>query len=339
MVKMSFVGFLNRGAGGIPCGQIRRPARRPSLAQAVDRRPASAAHPRAHAGSLPTAIVLCAAFIVCHAPRALAYFEEIEPDARALALGSAVGADAMGPSALYWNPALLARPTGAAVQINSSHPYALSGLTVLSAFARVPTSRAPLAASWHTTRLADAINEDVVSVGAAHAWKALSVGAAVELARVSLAGQARSDLQGMASSVTHPSGTVGAAVTLPHAIDVAAVVRHVAEGDFSLLGENGADVGGGLRRQEEIAGRYGWNPASTVLAAVTHDDRGWRHELGGEVVFSDVFVLRAGLAKWQLTGGIGLRRSRWSVDVGFLTHADLGNSYRFSFALGSGGRS
>ena len=110
----------------------------------------------------------------------------------------------------------------------------------------------------------------------------------------------------------------------------AAVLRHAAAPEFALV-PDASNIGGGLPREGEVAWSYHWNPASTVCAALTKDARGWRHAIGAEVVFSDVFHLRAGLSQYNLTGGIGLARPRWNADVSFLTHADLGNSYRFAF--------
>lgn len=266
---------------------------------------------------------------LCAAP-AHAYFDMLEPDARSLAMGRAASADVTGPAALFWNPARLAEPMPFTATAANGQPYALSNLTEVAVSVRVPMRAAPLAIGWHTTRLSQALSEDFLAVGSAVKRGRVSVGAAAEVARVGVASEVLDATPSLAGSATRVSASAGATYAMNRDMTLAAVLRHAAAPTFPLV-PGATDIGGGLPREAEAAWAYHWNPASTVVAALTKDARGWRQQFGAEVVFSDVFHLRAGLSRYDLAGGIGLSRPRWDADVSFLTHPDLGNSYRFAF--------
>ncbi len=300
----------------------------PRVSIAVSRWCAEMRHD-ARSTRLPLAALTTVTVCLAAVP-ARAYFETLEPDARSLAMGRATAADVGGPAALYWNPARLATAMPFTAVAANGQPYALSDLTEIGVSVRIPLRTAPLAIGWHTTRLAHAIAEDFVSCGSAVKRGRVAVGAAVELARVGVAQEVLDATPSLAGSATRVSASAGATYEVSRDMTAAAVVRHIGSPTFPLLPAAG-DVGGGLPREGEVAWAYRWNPASTVCASVTRDARGWREQFGAEVVFSDVFHLRAGLAGHDLTGGIGLARPRWSTDVSFLTHKDLGNSYRFAF--------
>ncbi len=278
----------------------------------------------------PLLAALVAATLAAAPAPARAYFDQLEPDARSLAMGRATAADVSGPAALYWNPARLAAPMPFTALATNSQPYALPNLTEIALSVRVPVRGVPVGIGWHTTRLQDAISEDYVSLGAATLAGRFAFGGALELARVGVAQQVRDESPSVAASSTRASASAGLTCAMSPRMTAAAVLRHAAAPTFPLV-PGATDIGGGLPRQGEVAWSYRWNPASTVCAALTRDARGWRHALGAEVVFSDVFHIRAGLSQYDLTGGIGLARPRWSADVSFLSHADLGNSYRFAF--------
>ena len=83
----------------------------------------------------------------------------------------------------------------------------------------------------------------------------------------------------------------------------------------------------------EVSGSYRWRPESTIMLS--------RSELGGQVAwnyageiwFYDVFAVRAGIFNEEFSGGIGVKGGNWEIDAAFLTHSQLGNTYRASLKL------
>jgi len=266
------------------------------------------------------------------APPARAYFERIEVGARGVSLGRAFVASADDASALYWNPAGLAALRRPELLLDYARPYVLDDLNEGFGAVAWPLGFGTLAAGWHHRSVADVVSEDLFSISLARSgsighgpWR-IHTGATLKAARVSYDTTDEADY----GALTRVTGDAGIIVRGPR-LSVGYIVRNIVEPEFDFVSGGG---GTPLPRRFDAGAAYQWHPDSKLVAAVgSGDDDRLDARIGGEVVFYDVLSVRAGVSDARFTGGVGLTARRWRLDSAFVTHPDLGVSYRVSLAV------
>jgi hypothetical protein len=278
------------------------------------------------------ALALAAAIFVPRVAGA-AYFDRIEVGARGAALASAYGAYVSDVSAVYWNPAGLSMLDRPELLLSHGRPYWVPDLAANSVAAGTRLGEGGVAVSWHRLGLTDVVAENLLSVAYGH-WvyrddrRTLYAGAAAKFASVNYSDRA-SDLRdfGSESKVT---GDLGLILAEGPKLRLGAVLRNLGEPEFDFVpGGAATPMNGGV----ELSASYQWRPESVILLnrSTIGGETSWNY--GGEIWFYDVFAIRAGVRDEEFAGGFGIRGRAVDVDLGFLTHESLGNTYRASIRL------
>lgn len=288
---------------------------------------------RAAAAGLVGAILLGAA-------PAGAWFEKTEIGARALGMGRAFTAVADDASAIYWNPAGLCALERPELHVTHHRPYLVPDLSLnFVGFAR---SMKPVNAHVAWSHLgASGASEDLFYLGASRrVWeqgaRAVDVGATVKLARVAPSGPvatAAGDAPEPAAE-TNVTGDAGVMLRLSPRLTAGWVFRNVTTPEWDLVGGGG---GSKLTTVGEGGLSYRWHPESLVSLALVEDNGGTLTPVAAsEILFYDVFALRAGVGDGQFFGGVGVNTDHVVVDTGFATHNTLGITTMISlrFRLG-----
>lgn len=263
-----------------------------------------------------------------------AYFERVEVDARGLALAGALGAATDDVGAAQWNPGALSILSRRQGIFTYSRPYVVQDLTSGSVVAGAPVLGGGAALSWHRLALEGVVSEDLIGLSYGR-WvyrdnnRTLHLGATGKLAAVSFDSRAGADGRDFGSKSKF-TGDLGLLWQEHANWRFAAVLRNIGEPSFNFVGESGGDtMPGGL----EVSGSYRWRPESTIMLSRTElgGQVGWNY--AGEIWFYDVFAVRAGIFNEEFSGGIGVKGGNWEIDAAFLTHSQLGNTYRASLKL------
>lgn len=251
-----------------------------------------------------------------------AHFEHLLLSTRTVSLGGSFVAIADDPSATVDNPAGLAGIPAFAVMTTYQRPYGVDGLDEGVIAAAVPTRAVSAGASWFHRGLAGAISEDLFTLGVARDLKrtsedaSLSVGASLDLARVSVTGgNAATALAFGAGVLLRPFAFIGLGYS----------IRSINQPDIDLVPGGGATP---LRRSQAVGLAYYWQQRVVFTAETREDPDGvWRAHGGLEVVAAPHLTLRAGLDGAHAAAGAGLSVRGVTLDVGMSTHETLGASY------------
>ena len=85
--------------------------------------------------------------------------------------------------------------------------------------------------------------------------------------------------------------------------------------------------------QHTIGVCYNWRNSVNFLADHTFGESVSKWHFGGEIWFYNVFASRIGMLDDRLTVGFGLKARQWLVNGAVLAHQDLGSTYRFSIGF------
>jgi hypothetical protein len=265
---------------------------------------------------------LALAIILIAPATAHAHFEHMLLSTRTVSLGNAFVSIADDPSATADNPAGLTGIPTLSAMATYQRPYGVDGLNEGVIAAAVPAGPVSLGVSWFHRGLGGALSEDMMTVAVARDLKrtsedaSLSIGANVDLARVSVTG-------GDAATAV----AVGAGVLLrPFAfIGLGYSIRAINQPEFDLV-PGGASTP--LRCSQAAGLAYYWQQRVVLTAETREDADGvWRAHGGVELVAGPVLSLRAGLDGTHPAVGAGVTARGWTLDMGMSTHDSLGASY------------
>ena len=258
---------------------------------------------------------------------AAAHFERSFTSARVLSLGGAFVSTADDPAAAAVNPAGLARTASLSFLTTYQKPYGLDDLDEGSAAAALPFKWGVFGLTWHHFAMRDVLSEDVLKLAFGRDLihntqdASLSVGASLDLARVSLHEPSRSQNQF--------TGSLGVLLRPFPVIGIAYAVGNVREGAFDLIPGGGKTQ---LNRTQTWGVSIQWHKRATLSLEKKKTVYGeWTEHAGLEVILAPGFVLRSGLDGRYAVAGIGLSRSGLSVDLGTASHEYLGSTYVVSF--------
>ena len=105
-------------------------------------------------------------------------------------------------------------------------------------------------------------------------------------------------------------------------------IKNLLEPEFEFI-----SISDKLDRIHTMGLCYNWKNSVNFLADYiwTETDSHWN--FGSEIWFFDVFAARLGMYNERLTTGFGLKAEKWMIDSAILTHEDLGSTYRISLGL------
>ncbi len=262
----------------------------------------------------------------------LAYFERFFISTRTFSLGGAFVALADDPSAAVLNPAGLTQLSSAGFLASYVRPYDVSDLEEHHIAAAVPTSIGAFGVSWHRFGLRDVTSEDLITLAYGRDYirtsqdASLSFGGSVDIARVDIRDTYN-------ASKTVVSGSAGVLLQPFPIIGLGYSVRNIGQPSFDFVAGGGKTT---LKTTQSVGLAYHWRRRfSLFLQTDKGQDGKWRNALGLEYVTGRELMLRAGLSDGDVAGGIGLKVSGLTVDLGMSSHDMLGVSYLVSvgFAL------
>jgi hypothetical protein len=275
------------------------------------------------------AVLAGAISVLCAASPARAYFERLVVSSRAYSLGGAFVAAADDASAVVLNPAGLTQTHAVGVLSTISRPYGLSDLEEYFLSAVLPSDMGSFGLSWHRLALDGVTSEDLFTVAYGRDLvrtsqdASLSVGAAVDFARVAYSGDNGASefaVAGTLSVLLRPFPFIGAGY----------IVRNVGEPSFDFPGAGTDDAAAGkttLRATHAFGFAYHWESLFTALYERERGQSGaWRDKLGVEVKAGNLLRLRSGFTRDDITGGVGVSVSNVSIDASVTSHDALGLS-------------
>jgi hypothetical protein len=257
-----------------------------------------------------------------------AYFERLVVSSRVQSLGGAFVSVADDASAVLLNPAGLTQAQSARVLSTISQPYGLSDLDEYFFAAALPSKIGCFGLSWHRLDLDGVTSEDLFTLGYGRDLvrtsqdASLSVGAAVDIARVSYGSYGESDAAatGTLSLLLRPFPFIGAGYT----------VRNIGAPSFEFdfpefSGASGSPTRTKLAVTHTFGFAYHWEDSFTILYERERGQNGeWSDKLGVEVRAAGLLRLRSGLTSDGVTGGVGVVLSNVSIDAGVISHDALG---------------
>lgn len=251
--------------------------------------------------------------------------------ARSLSMGDAFVALSDETSAIFYNPAGLARVNNFHLIVSRQNLYGISDLNTDMVAMSLPTPILRSGVAVQRISLVDVYTEKIFY---------FSVAGIVKISKVPLR---------FGISFKHESAKVenyyspydpnnfdidlGLLLDISEHLFLGYSVKHLLEPDFKFISESESID------QKHTAGLcYRWRKSVNFLAdhIWISDQSQWN--FGSEIWFFDVFAARLGLLDNKLTTGFGLSTDRWSIDVAVLTHNELGSTYRVSFGYKQGRR-
>ncbi len=229
-----------------------------------------------------------------------------------------------GAAAVMINPAALMQSPRWSVMTTYNQPHGVSGLDEGYAAASVRFDRiGAFGLAMHHVGLRDVTSENLVTVAYARDIMrtsedaSLSVGINVDFARVAVEDRfdvSESNVTGGASILLRPFPVIGLAYT----------TRNLSEPEFDLVPGAGKTT---LRRVQTWGVSYWWHRRVTVVYERRNDTGHGEDHFGVEFDMGPYLDVRAGLARGQAAGGIGIEWNNVGLDAGFSSNEFMGASY------------
>ena len=272
-----------------------------------------------------------AACVVLVSPAsASAYFEWTEVGPRALGLGSSFVSVADDASALYWNPAGLARLPRHEAVFASQHSPDLADLQRHFAGVVWHTSPATLGVAWRTVLLDGAMREDLVYLSVSRhlvrrsLGSFITAGATLKWARVGLETAGLTGIPGLRDAQSVFTGDVGLLASPIPNVRLGLIARNLGQPQIDLV-EGGNSTA--LRSEIEWGVSLRWRQdAQLHLSQVQHPEHDTETKLGAEVDVFQALSVRLGISEQRMAGGIGVRWSRFQLDTSYQSQRELGAS-------------
>ncbi|RKX70395.1 hypothetical protein DRP43_03385 [candidate division TA06 bacterium] len=261
--------------------------------------------------------------------------------ARPMAMGEAYVALADDPSAVFWNPAGLAKISQYSLVASHQNLYGVQDLYNEMVAVSIPLPKVRTGFGWTQINLLNEYSEQVISLsGASIIWiKNFPIRFGVSLKNTS------ANVSGYSNIDCPSTGFIGVDIPGKFDMDIGLLanpgkklsvgfsVRNLIERTFSFI--NSEDK---IARNYALGLCYHWRDVVNFLADYNWDNDNSSWHLGGEMWFFDVFAPRIGVCGDNLTAGFGIRAKNWNVDGAVLAHDELGSTYRISVGLRFGGR-
>jgi hypothetical protein len=250
--------------------------------------------------------------------------------ARAMSMGNAYIALADEPTAIFFNPAGIAKTENFYLKASHENLYGVSDLysNMLAIIAPFQYTRAGLGITQ--VALLDEYSETVLYLSAASVIRPMGVpiyfGSSLKyeqvLARyINLRYTANLDLN------------AGIIVEAGEDIALAFTADNILTPEFKLWSE-----GDKLLTEYKTGVCYNWRKSVNFLADYVWNDDDSYWNLGGEMWFYDVFAARLGMNDDKLTTGFGIKHRYFTIDGALLSHTSLGSTYRISVGVKLGGK-
>mgnify|MGYP006177424951 CR=1 FL=1 len=251
--------------------------------------------------------------------------------ARSLSMGNAFVALSDESTAIFYNPAGLAKVNEFDLIASRENLYGVSDLYNDMIAISFPTSFFRTGLAAQQISLIDTYSEQIFYLSIAGIIRPKNIpirfGGSVKYESVKV-----ENYQG-AKSPANLDLDFGLLIDITENIFLGYSVKNLLEPEFEFISSSD-----GLDKKHMIGLCYNWRSSVNFLADYiwTSTDSQWN--LGSEIWFFDVFAARLGMYNEKLTAGFGLKTKNWSVDSAVLTHEQLGSTYRISLGLKVSGK-
>ena len=246
--------------------------------------------------------------------------------ARPLAMGNAFVALSDEATAIFSNPAGLARINQYYLRGSHQNLFGLSDLSNDMIAISFPTPHFRTGIAVQQIILVDTYSEQIFYLSTAGIIKPKNIpirfGASLKYE------SAKVKNYDNAKSPANYDLDLGVLVDLTENIFLGYSMKNLLEPKFQFISE-----GDKLVRKHTAGICYNWLNSVNFLADYvwTKIDSQWN--LGSEMWFYEIFAARLGMLNEKLTAGFGLKTKNWSIDGAVIAHEQLGSTYRVSLGL------
>ena len=250
--------------------------------------------------------------------------------ARSLAMGNAFVALSDEPTAIFSNPAGLARINQYYLMGSHQNLFGISELYNDMVAISFPTPLFRTGIAIQQITLVDTYSEQIFYLSAAGIIKPKNIlirfGASLKYESAKVKNYEN------AKSPANYDLDLGFLIDLTENIFLGYSTKYLLEPKFQFISE-----GDQLVRKHTAGICYNWLNSINFLADYvwTKNDLQWN--LGSEMWFYEIFAARLGMSNEKLTTGFGLKTKYWSIDGAVMAHEQLGSTYRVSLGLNFGG--
>ena len=249
--------------------------------------------------------------------------------ARSLGMGNAFTALSDEPTAIFYNPAGLARINNISLITSREELYNIDGLYSDMVALSLPTPYIRTGIGIQQLSLLDTYSEQIIYLSGAGIirWKNIPIRFGVSLKYES----AKVKIYENANRSSNFDLDLGVIIDLNDNLFLGYSGRHMLEPSFMFIAiEEKVDA------QHNFGICYKWRDSVNFLADHTFGDNISKWHFGSEIWFYDVFASRIGMLDDRLTVGFGLRARQWLLNGAVIAHEDLGSTYRFSIGFNFG---
>ena len=246
--------------------------------------------------------------------------------ARSLAMGNAFVALSDEPTAIFSNPAGLARINQNYIIGSHQNIYGLSDLHNDMVAISISNSFIQIGIAYQQINLINTYSEKIYYFSIAKSIKLNNIPI-----RFGSSFKYESAKVNNYQDAKEPSNfdiDLGVLIDLTDNIFLGYSIQYLLEPKFLFISE-----GDKLNRKSSLGICYNWQNSVNFLADYvwTANDSQWN--LGSEMWFYEIFAARLGMYNEKLTGGFGLKAKKWSIDGAVIAHKQLGSTYRISLGL------
>ena len=249
--------------------------------------------------------------------------------ARSLGMGNAFVALSDGGSAIFYNPAGLARTKQINVTASLQDLYGISDLSSSMIALSFPTPIVRTGIAVQRINLLDVYSEQILYLSAASIIKPknIPIRFGVSLKYESAKIEDYED----ATSPFDFDFDFGVLIDLSDNLFFGYSIKHLLKPEFKFISSTDQ-----LPIIQSTGICYNWRGAVNLLADYLWDENDSRWSVGSEIWFYDIFAARLGMFDEKLTVGFGLDTKKWSLDTAVLSHEQLGSTYRISLGINFG---
>ncbi len=246
--------------------------------------------------------------------------------ARSLAMGNAFVALSDEPTAIFSNPAGLARINQNYVIGSHQNLYGLSDLHNDMVAISIYNSFIHIGIAFQQINLINTYSEKIYYFSIAKSLKLnnipFRVGSSLKYESAKVYNY---------QDAKKPSNfdiDLGVLVDLTDNIFLGYSIQYLLEPKFLFISNSEK-----LNRKSSLGICYNWQNFVNFLVDYVWSENNSQWNLGSEMWFYNIFAARLGIYNENLTGGFGLKTKKWSIDGGVIAHKQLGSTYRISIGL------
>jgi hypothetical protein len=251
--------------------------------------------------------------------------------ARALAMGNAYIALSDEPTAIFFNPAGLARTNQFYLSASHQNLFGLTDLSNDMVAISFPTPLFRTGIAVQQINLLNTYAEQIFYLSTAGIIRLQNI--PIRLGASLKYESAKSVNYENAANPTNLDVDFGILVDFTENIFWGFSAKNLLEPEFQFISENEK-----LERKFSAGICYNWRNSVNFLADYVRQKNESQWNFGSEMWFYDVFAARLGMCGDKLTAGFGLNTNSWSVDGAVFAHEQLGSTYRISLSLKFGGK-